>query len=161
LFTGTTIACVGMWLQSYWIILGFIFIWPLFDLFMSKEIKHICLTDDDPDDCYLFSHALKEVNKDIKYTCFSKCEDLLRFLKDGKELPDVLLLDMNMPGNNGVQCLQKIKSEAAVKHIPVMIYSTASSPSVIASAHEFGAERYLTKPSSVAALKELIKELLK
>jgi CheY-like chemotaxis protein len=128
---------------------------------MPKKIKHICLTDDDEDDCFLFSYALKEVSKEIKLTCFSKCGDLLRFLREGNELPDLVLLDMNMPGNNGFQCLREIKAEAAVKHIPIMIYSTASTPSAITSAYEFGAEKYLIKPSSITALKELIQQIIK
>jgi DNA-binding NtrC family response regulator len=118
------------------------------------------MTDDDPDDYYLFASVLKEVNDAVKLTWFNTCDGLLDFLKAGDDLPDIIVLDMNMPGNNGNACLLSIKSEARLHHIPVIIYSTSGTPPVVKKAMECGAFNYYVKPTSIILLRELIKELL-
>jgi len=127
---------------------------------MTKGIQHICMADDDPDDYYLFEAALTDVNKSVKLTWFATCDRLLDFLKSSDDLPDLIVLDMNMPGNNGNACLLAIKNEARLHHIPVVIYSTSDTPAIVKNAHECGAHNYFLKPSSIELIKDLIKEML-
>lgn len=127
---------------------------------MAREIQHICMADDDPDDHYLFEIALQEVTVSVKLTYFRTCNGLLDFLKAGDNLPDLIVLDMNMPGNDGCACLITIKKQAHLLHIPVIIYSTSSTPEIVKKAHEFGAFKYALKPPSITEMKELIKEML-
>ena len=91
----------------------------------GEDIRHICLVEDDPDDYYFFAKVLREVNDDIKLTWFQTSERLLEFLKTGSDLPSLVVLDMNMPKMNGQECLEVIKKENNLKHIPVIIFSTA------------------------------------
>jgi DNA-binding NarL/FixJ family response regulator len=67
---------------------------------------------------------------------------------------------MNMPGNDGYQCLTAIKKEARLLHIPVIIYSTSSTPAIIKKAIDSGAYQYRLKPPSIELIKGLIKEML-
>jgi CheY-like chemotaxis protein len=128
---------------------------------MQGNVKHICLADDDPDDYYLFSRTLREVNDSVAFTWCNTCEKLLQFLETHTPLPDLILLDWNMPVTDGATCLKKIKEEAALRHIPVIIFSTASTPSSVETALENGALRYLVKPFSIAGLKDVIIDILK
>ncbi|AEV99629.1 hypothetical protein A4D02_27770 [Niastella koreensis] len=98
---------------------------------MKEGIKHICLTEDDPDDYYFFSEVLDELNGDVKLTWFQTCEDLLEYLKAGDNLPCLIVLDLNMPKMDGQTCLVSIKEELALHHIPVIILSTAGYPTTI------------------------------
>ena len=127
---------------------------------MSRTIRHICITDDDPDDYYLFQTALQEVDPSVKLTWFDNCADLLHFLHIGDDLPDLLILDMNMPGNGEFQCLKAIKKEAKTLHLPVIIYSTSSTPQLAKNALEYGAHSYQVKPSAFDRIKELIQDML-
>ena len=127
---------------------------------MPQSVQHICMADDDPDDYYLFETALKEVNDSVKLTWFNTCDGLLEFLKSSDDLPDIIVLDMNMPGNNGNACLLSLKTEARLHHIPVIIYSTSGTPGIIKKAQESGAFNYYVKPHSIQHIKELIKEIL-
>lgn len=127
---------------------------------MQPGIRHICLADDDPDDYYLFSRTLKEINDTVKFTWCNTCDNLIKFLQEASPLPDLILLDWNMPRTDGASCLKKIKEEIRLQHIPVIIFSTASTPAAVKTARESGAVKYLVKPFSIAELKEIIKELL-
>jgi DNA-binding NtrC family response regulator len=127
---------------------------------MPQPVQSICMTDDDPDDCYLFETALKEVNETVKFTSFSSCDALLAYLRSGNELPDLIILDMNMPGNGSYQCLLAIKKEARLWHIPVIIYSTSGTPSIEKKALECGAYKYLIKPALVERIENLVRGLL-
>jgi CheY-like chemotaxis protein len=127
---------------------------------MPRSIQHICIADDDPDDYFLFKTALSEVNDSVKLNGFSSCAGLLEFLKNTHQLPDLIVLDMNMPVSDGIKCLLAIKKEARLQHIPVVIYSTSDSPDTMRRAKECGAFDYLPKESSFHVTKELIAKLL-
>ena len=127
---------------------------------MKGEIKHICLAEDDPDDFLLFSHILREINSAVKLTWFQTCEDLLEYLKAGSDLPNLIVLDMNMPKMTGQVCLSTIKNELRILHIPVIILSTAEHPATISSAYQAGALKYFKKPSSLEVFKDVIRKIL-
>jgi len=126
---------------------------------MPARLLHICLADDHPDDCFLFTEAIKDSGRDITHSCFYTCPALLEHLKLGKNLPDIILLDLNMPGNDGFECLRAIKEMPVARHIPVIIYSTASTPSIIAAAQACGAAQYIRKPTTMQGLYNIIGEL--
>ncbi|HSX06748.1 MAG TPA: response regulator [Candidatus Saccharimonadia bacterium] len=59
--------------------------------------------------------------------------------------PDVILLDMMMPGVNGLEVLGKLKADDKVKHIPVIVMSNYSELSITTHAMQLGASQYLVK----------------
>jgi CheY-like chemotaxis protein len=124
-------------------------------------IRHIYMADDDHDDYYLFSTVLKEVNDAVEVTWFSSGNDLIENLcVNNNRLPDLIVLDMNMPGKDGLEILQRIKQRQFLYHIPIAILSTASSPASIKMAYECGAVKYLLKPHTIEALRKIIQEIL-
>jgi CheY-like chemotaxis protein len=127
---------------------------------MKREIQHICLAEDDPDDYLFFSDILKEINSAIKLTWFKTGEDLLAFLKTGSNLPCLIVLDMNMPKMDGQTCLVSIKKELELRHIPVIILSTTGQPTTINLAYQSGAYKYYYKPNSIDEIRKVISEIL-
>ena len=127
---------------------------------MPRTVHHICMADDDMDDYYLFKTALYEVNESVKLTYFGSCDALLDYLKTSNNLPDLVVLDINMPGTDGYNCLAAIKNDSTIADIPVIFYSTSSEPVLIQNAYESGACQYIVKPYSLELLKEYIRELL-
>jgi response regulator RpfG family c-di-GMP phosphodiesterase len=127
---------------------------------MKGEIRHICIAEDDPDDYDFFSNTLKEINSKIKLTWFQTCEDLLTYLKTEKDLPCLIVLDMNMPKMDGQTCLVSIKKELNLLNIPIIIFSTAGHPHIIREAIQAGAHKYLFKPSSLEEFKKIVCEIL-
>lgn len=121
---------------------------------MSNPI-HIMLVEDNEGDILLTKEALEErkianritVAKDGKQAI-----DTLNHLDEHQknELPDLILLDINLPKKNGHEVLYHIKNTNGLKHIPVIILTTSSSKHDIMKAYENYVNCYITKPVDVS-----------
>ena len=117
------------------------------------------LIDDDSDDSDLIVEVLNEIDSTIKYTYAMDGPEALTLLEDGY-MPDIIFLDINMPGMNGWQCLTRFKANNRFKDIPVVMYSTSSYQHEIEKAFELGALAFFTKPNHYSLLKKNIKVVL-
>jgi CheY-like chemotaxis protein len=88
-----------------------------------SSIKSILLVDDDQDDKYFFAKALETSGVDAFLTMAENGLDAFEKLES--DIPDVILLDLNMPKMNGMTFLKTIKKTKHLKDIPVIIYSTS------------------------------------
>ncbi|MES1220154.1 MAG: response regulator [Bacteroidota bacterium] len=128
---------------------------------MTHLIKQICYADDDADDHFIFSLALKEEFPAIRYEAFYHCGDLLKYLHDDNQpLPDMIFLDYNMPGNNGNECLRIVKKTAGLMHIPVIVYTTSNLPLIREQSYRDGAHKYLVKPSDFNRVREILRSTI-
>jgi CheY-like chemotaxis protein len=76
--------------------------------------------------------------------------------KENAVLPDLILLDLNMPKMDGKQCLDELKKDERLSQIPVFIYTTSSQSKDIEYTLQLGAECFITKPSSARDLQTLL-----
>jgi CheY-like chemotaxis protein len=74
------------------------------------------------------------------------------------ELPRMILLDLNMPGVDGMEVCRYIKRDPEAKHTPVVFISAEDDPSIIQRAKEAGATAFLTKPVDLDQLEQLLLE---
>lgn len=74
-------------------------------------------------------------------------------------LPDIIFLDINMPFFNGWQCLKQLRSTTFAKDIPIFMYSTSSHKRDQQLASDLGATGFITKPSDVTLLQEILKDV--
>jgi CheY-like chemotaxis protein len=125
---------------------------------MSLPLKHIVLADDDREDLELFQDALKNNCPQVKVTTAEDGGELLSVLND-ISLPDVIVLDLNMPRVNGKDCLKAIRKNNKFQQVPVIVYSTSSAKKDREECLSFGANYYVTKPGSVEAISILVKKL--
>lgn len=77
-----------------------------------------------------------------------------------RELPDLVLMDIVMPGINGFQATRKLSNDAQTKHIPIIIVTTKDQETDRVWGQRQGAKGYLTKPVQEKLLLETIAELL-
>lgn len=125
----------------------------------QKIAKKIFLTDDDADDCLLFSEALQEVAGDsqTQLTIASDGVKLMQVLDQTvPPAPEIIFLDLNMPRKNGFECLDEIRNDPKLKDIPVVIFSTSSNKDVVERTYQQGANYYICKPQSYSVLKQTI-----
>lgn len=110
---------------------------------------NLLLADDDIDDRELFIDIIKEIHPNIFVNTVADGAELMSLLTENNgNLPDLLFLDLNMPGKNGKQCLQEIRSNAVLKNLPVIIYSTSSRNQDIKDTYTIGANLYFRKPNT-------------
>lgn len=108
----------------------------------GKSFK-ILIADDQPDNLMLLSRYLESEG----YAYITAKDGLEAFEKIRSELPDLVLLDVNMPKKDGFAVLEEIRADPATKHIPVIILTAARlDPIEIQSGLNLGADDYVTKP---------------
>ncbi|MCE7066256.1 response regulator [Dyadobacter sp. CY326] len=125
----------------------------------DKQLR-ILLADDDEDDAYLFQEALDQIPAQIQLIVAENGMRLMEILKSGNFKPDLIFLDMNMPIKNGLECLAEIKQLEAFKDIKVIILSTSIAQHLLDSAYAGGAHLYIQKPTSFAALIDILRRCL-
>lgn len=121
---------------------------------------NIILADDDPDDREIFREAIEKVNSKIIFQSVEDGIQLMKILQDrNTALPDIVFLDLNMPGKTGKECLREIRSDKKLSTLPVIIYSTSSHEKDINETHSFGANLYIRKPNSFSELINITKRV--
>ena len=77
------------------------------------------------------------------------------------EKPDLISLDVNMPGKHGFEICRELKADPATKHIPVIFLSASTQADDVNKGIALGAEKYMTKPVPLAEYEAVIKGILK
>jgi CheY-like chemotaxis protein len=108
-----------------------------------KNLFKILIADDEPDDVELLSRYLQSEG----YPYITAESGLETLEQIGIELPDLVLLDIDMPHKNGFAILKEMRTNPTTHHIPVIIVSAAwLNPLEIQYCRELGAKDYFTKP---------------
>lgn len=88
--------------------------------------------------------------------------DLFDWLHENpNQLPDLILSDLNMPGKNGYDVITEVKETPHIAHIPVIITSTSSTPSIIEKCLQMGAAYYMVKPETFVQYEPYVQQLYK
>lgn len=111
----------------------------------------ILLIEDNQGDLELMRDALRESTPAINLMMAHDGEEALRMLApkdvEGQPvLPDIIILDLNLPRKDGREVLAEIKANPALRRIPVVVFTTSSSEEDIDTAYSLGANCYITKP---------------
>ena len=123
--------------------------------------KTAVLIDDDKDDHEFFLEAIHDIDNSLTCNCLLDGEEALKLLRENKKnLPDLIILDTNMPRVNGRQILVELKSDPSLQSIPVVMYSTFFSDRDNEEFAKLGAVHYLAKPSKFGDFQNSLKEIL-
>lgn len=130
----------------------------------GEDRKAVLMADDDADDCMLAAEAFVESGGKAAFDCVTDGNELLLYLfersnSDSKGLPDLILLDLNMPRKDGREALLEIKSRPDLRHIPIVILSTSKEERDIEFTTKAGAKSFITKPSSFGEWVEIMSVL--
>jgi len=129
-----------------------------------KPIR-IMLVEDDKGDQKLIKNSLakQKVTNDV---CIAEnAEEALDYLAGSKRgdsacpMPDLILLDLNMPGIGGKEFLRRIKEDSALDTIPVVILTTSDSEQDILASYKLHASGYIKKPVSLEGFQKIMYEL--
>jgi CheY-like chemotaxis protein len=127
----------------------------------------ILLAEDDDDDLQMTVDALQEnrLGNDLRVT--RDGEELMDYLlrrgryaePNDAPTPGLILLDLNMPKKDGREALAEIKSNSALRKIPVIVLTTSKAEEDIFRSYDLGVNSFITKPVTFAGLTEAIKVL--
>ena len=124
---------------------------------ISTEQTKILIVDDRPDNLRLLSQILVGQGYEVRKAINSSTA----FMGVQTFIPDLILLDITMPGLNGYEVCQKLKSDRAYKHIPIVFLSASQDTTDKVKAFEVGGVDYITKPFQVAEVLARVKTQIK
>jgi len=125
----------------------------------DTKIK-ILLIDDDTDFCFLFKEGLQCLNK--YKVLVAKGGNVGAWLASCRwHKPDVIVLDILMPGVNGLEVLKKLRADKRTMYAPILMCSAVTDPAAKIKAEGLYCDGYITKPASIEVIIERINEVLK
>jgi CheY-like chemotaxis protein len=132
---------------------------------MSDDF-HILLVEDSRPDVKIIERALTEGKVSHRLTVLTDGRQALDYfarLEDPDApavlLPDLVLLDLNLPGIDGCQVLTRVKSHPYLKTIPVVILTTSRREEDVLQTYQAGANTFIQKPAEYPRYRDLVKTL--
>jgi two-component system, chemotaxis family, response regulator Rcp1 len=138
----------------------------------NKKTIELLLVEDNPGDVRLIEEALKDSKRISKIHVVSDGVEAADFLFKRKNylnarVPDLIILDINLPKKDGIELLTEIKEDEKLKKIPVVMLTSSKAEDDILKTYKLHASCYITKPSDfnnfiekVKAIEDLIKNLV-
>jgi CheY-like chemotaxis protein len=125
---------------------------------------HVLLVDDDEGDAFIIEDLLEEIESDIQLSRVSDGLEAMAFLQQNPpyqtaKIPDLILLDLNMPRMDGRQVLKAIRENQSLCHLPVVILTTSDARFDINHSYLEGGNCYIIKPSGIHKLMSMLKNM--
>lgn len=130
----------------------------------AQQLPIVLLVEDNPAEQNLARRALDISQVPCELHLLSNGEEALDYLyKRGPHAsarhPALLLLDLNMPRIDGRTVLEKVKSDAQLRHIPVIVFTTSNQQQDIQHCYELGCNSYIIKPLEIKKFIHILAEL--
>jgi two-component system response regulator len=131
---------------------------------MDQKSVDILLVEDNPDHVELIVKALRNNNVLNEVHLVASGEEAIDFLyQRGAYVdaapPGLILLDIKLPGMDGIEFLRRIKADPKLKRIPVVVLSTSENENDIMGCYGSGANSYIVKPVEFSQFAKVIKEV--
>jgi len=110
------------------------------------KVLNILLVDDDMIEKMKMNRAISKLNLNHKITNANNGVEAFKYLSETDKLPDIILLDLNMPRINGIEFLSILKSDSRIKHIPTIILTTSNNNRDLLECYKIGVSGYILKP---------------
>jgi len=121
--------------------------------------QHVFFASGSPNDVLLFQQVIAELPYLVHPSTAKEHEDTLMVLDELPYIPDLIILDLDLPHKNGLECLLEIKANKKFESLPVVIYGTTSYPAAINQLYQGGAHLYIHKSEKVEFIR-LIQHVL-
>lgn len=118
----------------------------------------ILLIEDNPDHAFLARRELKKCGLPFEVHHAADSSEALDWLRE--RLPDLILLDIKLPGRDGFELLILLKADERTRDIPVVLLTSSPAPADIERATRLGAASYFTKPLQAESIKSILQNLV-
>lgn len=120
---------------------------------------NILFVEDDIIETMKMNKAIAKFGTNHRITETKNGEEALAFLKNGK-LPDIILLDINMPRMNGIELLSILKEDPILKYLPVIMMTTSGNRADLLKCFDIGISGYIVKPLKFEDYEVKLKKVL-
>jgi len=127
---------------------------------MNNLLK-VLLIEDDKIEVMKLNRAISSLNLGHSIAVANNGVDALEILQGNTDLPDIILLDLNMPKINGIEFLTILKKNSLLQHIPTIILTTSANRKDIVACYKIGIAGYVLKPLKYEDYKAKIERVLK
>jgi CheY-like chemotaxis protein len=125
----------------------------------TKRLRNVLVVEDSADDVHLLERASRQVPAALAFHSVPSGEEAIAYLKGegpfadrtAHPMPDLVLLDVGLPGMDGLEVLTWIRTQPELKDLKVFVWTDAGQPEVLHRATEAGANRFV--PKSVAFIR--------
>ncbi len=133
---------------------------------MPKTQRYILLVEDNPDEIELTIRALKQHHLANDVVVISDGHEALEYLfaegryaDDSPLLPELLLLDINLPKVSGIEVLKRLRAHPRTQLVPVVMLTSSKEERDVLESYRLGANSYVQKPVSFDAFTQAVKEV--
>ena len=120
----------------------------------------IFIVDDNPTDIELTTIALEATGREISVRSVTDGKSALTMLRNGLGVPELILLDLKMPGMSGIEVLREIRADGCLREIPVVVVTSSSLESDRSDAIAAGASDYIQKPLALDQFSKMLASIL-
>jgi len=121
---------------------------------------NIMLIEDDMIEVMKLNRAISTLKISHIITEAKNGEEALKILEQNDNLPDIILLDLNMPKINGIEFLKILKSDKRLRYIPIIILTTSNNQRDLIECYKIGIAGYVSKPLKYEEYVSKIEKLL-
>jgi chemotaxis family two-component system response regulator Rcp1 len=130
-------------------------------VYRSNHVLHIVLVEDNPADAEMLKAALEQADMPVEVVVLEDGIKAMEYLTGNVSAPhDLVLLDLNLPRINGFEVLERIRANADLKSLPVVVMSGSSDPLEIERCYRAGANSYVCKPTHLNEIFSTIEQLV-
>lgn len=131
---------------------------------MNADLVSVLLVEDDPGDVLLIREAFADHKVGNSLSVVSDGVQAMRFVRGegpyaGRERPDLVLLDLNLPRKGGAEVLAEIKGDPELATIPVVVLTTSESQEDVLRSYRHHANAYITKPVDFERFREVVHQI--
>lgn len=124
----------------------------------------VVLVEDNPGDALITEEAFEQAKVAINLVVCEDGPSALEHLdqatkSDGPSMPDLILLDLNLPGMSGIQVLEHIRNHDGLVHIPVIVMTSSTAPEDVLASYRAHANSFISKPVRPQEFLDAVKSL--
>lgn len=132
----------------------------------TQNLK-ILVVDDDASAVEILSHKLEDLHLPNELTLFEDGQRALDYLHDTvlrssgarADLPDLIILDIYLPGLRGMEILKLLKADAVLRVVPVLVMTVSERPTDILDTYKYGGVAFISKFDSAAILGKALRQM--
>ena len=135
-------------------------IWENFNSLTMVKLLNILFIEDDFIESMKFKRVLKTLELNHRIIEAGNGEEALSILTGKEIIPDIILLDLNMPKVNGLEFLRILKNDEKLRYIPTVIFTTSNNHRDILECYRIGIAGYILKPLKYEDYQVIVKKTL-